>query len=174
MVKISLHDFRNADDSSRRVEVSEKWPATQFQGQAIQFPEGVDIDICLERHHDVLQLSGTVSTMLRLGCSRCTAEFDLLVSAALKDKIPLSREQDPEEQWGSSYLDSEQDLLDLSEYAMLAVLEQVPLQPLCRPDCRGLCPTCGQNLNDGSCNCRSEEIDPRFAVLKQLLKSDSE
>ena len=39
---------------------------------------------------------------------------------------------------------------------------------LCRPDCKGLCPTCGKNLNEGPCNCK-KEMDPRMAVLEQLL-----
>lgn len=173
-MKISLRDFRSADTDHRRVELKENWPALHFQGQTIEFPQGVAIDICLEHHHGVLQLSGSVSAMLRLGCSRCTAEFDFPVRASVADRIPLSRDEDPEEQWGSSYLNSEQDLLDLSEYALLAVLEQVPLQPLCRPDCRGLCPTCGQNLNEGDCECTVVDVDPRFAVLQKLLKKDSE
>ena len=45
-----------------------------------------------------------------------------------------------------------------------------PQRSLCRPDCRGICPQCGTNLNTGSCDCDKEDIDPRLAPLRNLLK----
>ena len=53
----------------------------------------------------------------------------------------------------------------LREYALLAL----PMQPLCKRDCKGLCPTCGADLNAGDCDCRADEGDDRFDVLKSLL-----
>ncbi|MEG2005510.1 MAG: DUF177 domain-containing protein, partial [Bilophila sp.] len=44
----------------------------------------------------------------------------------------------------------------------------LPVKPLCRPDCKGLCPVCGQNRNEGSCSCVQEEGDPRLAALRGL------
>jgi len=48
------------------------------------------------------------------------------------------------------------------------LLTSLPLQVLCRPACRGLCPHCGQNLNEKDCGCPQGDADPRFAVLRQL------
>jgi uncharacterized protein len=42
----------------------------------------------------------------------------------------------------------------------------LPSSPVCRPDCKGLCPHCGQDLNEGSCDCHTEAVDPRWAALK--------
>jgi uncharacterized protein len=50
----------------------------------------------------------------------------------------------------------------------LALLD-VPMRPLCRPDCQGLCMNCGQNLNEGDCGCEEEEIDPRLEALRKFL-----
>ena len=47
-----------------------------------------------------------------------------------------------------------------------------PVQPLCRPDCAGLCQICGGNRNEASCTCRAESGDPRFALLKNLSFSE--
>lgn len=58
--------------------------------------------------------------------------------------------------------------LDLNYLVLNAILTQLPLRHLCRPDCKGLCPQCGANLNDGPCNCENTEIDPRWAALMQL------
>ena len=49
------------------------------------------------------------------------------------------------------------------------ILDQ-PSKILCREDCRGLCPQCGKDLNQGLCGCRQETVDPRLAILKQLLE----
>jgi len=65
----------------------------------------------------------------------------------------------------------EHHMLDLTEvlrqYAVLAASDGV----LCRPDCKGLCPICGCNLNLGSCHCDATQVDPRFAVLAEMLRS---
>lgn len=171
-MKISLQDFRDVDGLSRNIAISEPWPVLEFQGQEIEFPQDIAAEFHLERHGAELRLSGTVSALLRLPCSRCAENFDLPVRVTASERIPLDRDNDPDEQWGSSYLDGERDELDLSEYSLLTVLEQLPLQPLCRATCQGLCPQCGQNLNQGTCDCLTERIDPRLALLSKLLKQD--
>jgi uncharacterized protein len=45
----------------------------------------------------------------------------------------------------------------------------LPMKPLCRPDCQGLCPQCGANLNETTCSCDQTWVDPRLAVLKALV-----
>jgi uncharacterized protein len=49
----------------------------------------------------------------------------------------------------------------------------MPMGILCRPDCAGLCPQCGQNLNEGTCDCAKDDIDPRFEVLRRLGDEDN-
>ncbi len=63
----------------------------------------------------------------------------------------------------------EHHILDLTEVLRQDLLLAMPTSPLCRPECRGLCPTCGANLNEESCSCQREEEDPRLAVLRDLL-----
>ncbi|MBR2215301.1 MAG: DUF177 domain-containing protein [Selenomonadaceae bacterium] len=59
--------------------------------------------------------------------------------------------------------------IDLAEMVRDTLIAAQPIGNLCREDCLGLCPKCGQNLNQGSCSCVIEDIDPRLADLKQLL-----
>jgi len=49
----------------------------------------------------------------------------------------------------------------------------LPMKPLCRDDCKGLCPQCGTNWNNGTCTCTTEWEDPRLAALKGLVKGES-
>jgi uncharacterized protein len=60
------------------------------------------------------------------------------------------------------------DAIDLRSILVDAVALGLPLRPLCRPDCKGLCDTCGRNLNDGPCHCERASVDPRWAPLEAL------
>ena len=61
------------------------------------------------------------------------------------------------------------DQLDLDQLLTEDILLDVPSKFLCSPGCKGLCPTCGKNLNQGPCGCERDTVDPRLAVLKDLL-----
>ena len=61
--------------------------------------------------------------------------------------------------------------IDLTETIRELLILSEPMKVLCRPDCAGLCPQCGANLNEGACSCPTDRIDPRLAVLSDWLKS---
>ena len=61
---------------------------------------------------------------------------------------------------------------DLSELIRQTLLVSLPLQPLCREACAGLCPQCGKNWNEGPCDCPTETVDPRFSALASLLDDE--
>lgn len=171
-MKVSLRDFRGPSRGERQVAVKENWPPASWQGQAIEFPQGVAINASISTHDGLLQVAGTVCAVLRQSCSRCVEEFDRAVQWPFQVMIPLRADDDPEEQWQASYLDAELDQLDLSELALQTIVEQIPMQPLCDPKCQGLCPTCGQNRNLAQCNCDQSSLDPRLAVLRSLLPDE--
>jgi len=70
------------------------------------------------------------------------------------------------------YSVEETGILDLGPLVREEAILAVPMVVLCRPDCAGLCPECGQNLNDGVCDCAQNTIDPRLAVLRSMLGED--
>ena len=87
----------------------------------------------------------------------------LKVTAVIKD------EETEEDSADTFYLDG--NLADVDEIIVNAFVLGTEERFLCREDCKGLCPKCGADLNDGPCNCKAE-IDPRLAVLGQLLEND--
>ena len=60
--------------------------------------------------------------------------------------------------------------LDLDELLYTETVTNLPMKHLCGENCKGICPKCGKNLNDGECGCEKKEIDPRLAALAELLK----
>ena len=114
----------------------------------------------------VLLLTGTLDTTLHCVCDRCAAAFarpfHVSVEAVL---VPELAHESNEDDW--TFL-LQGDQADLSEILHTAFVLNMDSKFLCSEDCKGLCPTCGKNLNDGPCTCKPE-ADPRWAALAQLL-----
>jgi uncharacterized protein len=96
-------------------------------------------------------------------CVRCLAA----ISQPLKAEINQLYEFPPNSK--AEFVVAETGFLDLAPVLREDMLLSAPIRPLCRLDCKGLCPNCGQDWNEGPCNCEKEDINPRLAVLKKLL-----
>jgi uncharacterized protein len=121
-------------------------------------------------------VQGSLAAEVVLQCARClepvTVHLDVPVEETFEPTLDIATGQlvKPEEEDQALWI-NEHHILDLSEVLRQDVLLEMPVHVLCRPDCRGLCPTCGQNLNEGTCDCESEP-DPRWDSLRELLGDD--
>jgi len=129
----------------------------------------------------MFQVEGHIKGTAALTCSRCLALADTSLNTTFRlsftrtipgndtDGPSKPRELQAEELGVVLF---EGDTIDFRDVLQEQVILAIPMQPLCRADCRGLCARCGSNLNDGSCDCTGEDVDPRLAILK-TLKFDS-
>src|SRR5436190_19223305 len=127
-----------------------------------------------------LLVQGSVAGNVTLQCSRCLDEFTIPVEAALEEKFqpivdvftgrPVQREAYEEDD--SAFSINPNHEMDLTEPVRQALLVALPLQPLSREDCAGLCPQCGANLNEGDCGHRPDTTDDRWAALRELSIED--
>jgi uncharacterized protein len=110
-------------------------------------------------------VEGSLQGKLSLECVRCLNSFDQNLTGVFEDLFvyPASRADDP------LLAIPETAVLDLTPVLREYLLLDVPIQPLCRPDCKGLCPICGELITDKKCDHHQDEIDPRFEVLRALL-----
>ncbi len=116
----------------------------------------------------VLVMTGSVTTCLHGVCDRCASEFSREVEYPID--VVLVTELANEENEDEWVFPLEGDSADLDDIIRTVFVLNMDSKLLCRDDCKGLCCRCGRNLNDGPCSCQ-KELDPRFAALKQLLKS---
>lgn len=126
----------------------------------------------------LLLLEGEVEAGIKFGCSRCLTSFDQPVKAAIAEEFRLVKIADAIRVLPLDEADTSADLicdnvLDVEELIRQNLLLVLPIQPLCRPDCRGLCPTCGENLNVRECTCPPAERESPFNVLADLLDEES-
>ena len=138
----------------------------------------VVLRMTIHKDEDRFRLVGTVKTALELDCSRCLEpfalpvdrEFDLryLPSTAAE---PVAEDEEAEievDDVSMTFYRDEQ--IDLNELLREQFYLALPMKPLCRDECRGLCPQCGINLNTGGCDCSPAWEDPRLAPLKTLKR----
>jgi DUF177 domain-containing protein len=119
------------------------------------------------------RLVGQVQTTLELPCGRCLEPFTTAVDAAFDLRYQPHTENTGEgereiEEDDLTTAFYEGDEIDLGQLMREQFYLALPMKPLCNETCRGLCPSCGTNLNRGVCACTHEWADPRLAVLREL------
>lgn len=130
-------------------------------------------EVRLTRTEQSILVEGTLYTALRSTCSRCLSLFNCPLTLNIEEEYfpttdvvsgaSLTLPEEP----GYFTID-EHHTLDLTEAVRQYALLAIPMKPLCREDCAGLCPSCGHNLNQGPCNCQPQEADPRWSELGKL------
>jgi uncharacterized protein len=152
-----------------------------FLGEGLLLPRDLVIEAPELSSDDLIEVSyraysagqekvvqGKIAGIFNLECARCAAPLRRRFTMRFRHYYAAGK--------GETALEDAEELyhyegsrLDLRQGLREEVLLQIPMKPLCREDCQGLCEQCGQNLNEGSCSCAQEDIDPRLEILKQLL-----
>ncbi len=112
-----------------------------------------------------IHLKGETTLTLNLECARCLETVPMDFTVAFDKEYNRSDETD---EWNEEAFISGNDL-DFDEYIYEELVMQIPLQVLCKDDCKGICPKCGKNLNKGACGCDTFVPDPRMAGLQAIF-----
>jgi uncharacterized protein len=116
-----------------------------------------------------LLVQGTLQSQLGLECVRCLESFVLPIALELEETFRLpGASQRPDVLYGVN----DAGWLDLAPLLREQSWLAIPMKSLCNSECRGLCPQCGANLNFETCTCESVRIDPRLALLKDLIVTE--
>lgn len=122
--------------------------------------------VTLTRTPQGLYADGRLAGFVQAECARCLDEYPQRLNSTIAELFIY-----PAENAAPGDLVIPDDAsLDLAPLVREDMLLSAPMHALCRPDCKGLCPTCGINRNLESCTCAEDIVDPRFAVLRTLLE----
>lgn len=122
--------------------------------------------VTLTRTPQGLYAQGQLAATAPAECARCLTGLEQTLTTTLGELYIYPPENAPE----GALTVGEDAYLDLTPVVREDMLLSIPMQSLCRPLCKGLCPQCGKNWNEGPCDCEDETIDPRLAGLADLLK----
>ena len=115
----------------------------------------------------MLTLDFTAATVLKSVCDRCLKPFDKPKSVRCQYLLTEKLENEDSD----DILELENGCVDVEDLARTAFIFEMDTKTLCSEDCKGICPGCGVDLNQGKCICK-KQVDPRLAVLAQLLEKD--
>ncbi len=171
-MRYDIRDQLSKRDSTVTLDIDAPAPP----GTDVEFVGNVTGRITLQNVGGELAARGRLHAVAVMECSRCLAEHEVPLEFEFSETCgftqidePLSYTQvvDEDEPAPIPILDG--NVIDLGELVRQLLVLHLPARSLCRPDCRGICPTCGADLNKTTCDCGAEEIDPRLAPLRELL-----
>jgi len=145
-----------------------------LEEENLHFTKPVGVQFTLQKVADQIVCQAEVKAIAELECSRCLETVEWEISGEMTILLTFSQGPAPE--------DSEHEVkiippgakeVDVSEEIRQTILLSIPEKPLCREDCRGLCPHCGTNLNQSRCQCHMKVEDPRWSGLQKLFPNKS-
>ena len=137
-------------------------------GGAKPFCAPVKVRVQMRAFGGAVDFCAQVNYTLSMPCDRCAEPVVRDYEKSFVHTIVRETQNGEDEDW----ILAPEERLDLDALILEDVLLDLPGQFLCREDCKGLCPVCGKNWNEGPCGCGSDAVDPRLEVLRQLLEQE--
>ena len=155
---INLSDLEEIGNR-KQVSLELKFHDLEFVDREIEIEKPIQLDLEIFNTSDSFVVEGKLKAELILRCSRCLEKYSSQIELDISEDV-LKKEMEDEEE------------LYLNDIVVDNIILFLPMKPLCSEDCEGICPQCGQNLNEGDCDCEVEKIDPRLAKLKDIYKEN--
>lgn len=164
-MKLDLSDLLKSPGTSFKFHMEEE---VELEGVKLIAP--LIADFAFENTGKTLVIDAQVETKVLLQCSRCLEDFPFPIHPHFQESF--TNEQLKLDIHGNLITREEEvvsvfegHVLDLTEFLRQNMIINLPLMPLCSLDCKGLCPICGKNLNEGECQCDKKKVDPRWQKL---------
>ncbi|MCR4962527.1 MAG: DUF177 domain-containing protein [Firmicutes bacterium] len=176
MIQINISKLRNIPGAHLDMDLRCMPECSRYGYDDLRFAEDLTFRGQVENcGNGMYKIDGAYQGKLVLTCSRCAQAFFLPAAGDLhrtyiaQQAKPAPEDSDDSEEEETIHFSGND--IDITQEILTEIYLSLPMQPLCRPDCRGLCPVCGQDLNNGSCACKGEQIDPRWQKLKDFVES---
>ena len=154
-MEIKLHEL---DEGQTRLELELPPESLGISQKDVVLERPLTVSLSLDRRGDEIWIRGSVDTVALQECSRCLVEFSQILELDFEvfcAKLPAARTMNPkaldEEDGGVHFHDGR--VLSIDNEIREAVLLGLPMRPLCKESCAGLCPRCGEDRNKGPCRC---------------------
>ena len=172
-MKVAIHTLR---PEPSRLEAALSPKELRLDEGIAAFDAPVHVRVKVTRMQEDVLAQGEASTTARLECSRCLAETALPLTGTFEALfVPRTGAQGSrmalrDAEWAAREVNFyDEGTIDLSDEIRECLTVELPLKPLCKPDCAGLCPTCGEDLNAGPCGCKPDTDDGPWAALRDLI-----
>ena len=172
---ISLSEIMNTKEKVERILAPIEMERFEFQGNSYEFAEkdAVDLTITNLGNRTVL-IEGSTNISLSLFCSRCLKKLTYPIEIHISKEVDfnLTEEERAEGLDETNYIIGYN--LDVDILIYDEILMGFPMRLLCSEDCKGICKSCGVNLNEETCNCDNRSYDPRMSVIRDIFNNFKE
>lgn len=155
---INLSDLKEIG-GRKQVSLELEFHDLEFVNREIEIEKPIELELEIFNTTDSFVIEGKLKAELILSCSRCLQKYSSPIELNISEDVLKSEMEDEEE-------------LYLDEIVVDNIILSLPMKPLCSDSCKGICPECGQNLNEAECDCEIEILDPRLAKLKDFYNED--
>ncbi len=144
---------------------------TEFLGETYRFTAPLKIKGHISNNGKSLILNAVCEGEMITECARCMKDITVPINFLIDENLVRAGEEASEDDDVIVFEDTQ---IDLDDIAAACFLMNIEGRYLCRDDCKGLCPECGADLNEGDCGCRTDTIDPRWSALADIINKDKQ
>ena len=174
-MQVDLHDILKID--GKKMQINAELEMDQFHGTFGDYPiirkSPVSLEI-MNKGERNLQIKGSAEVVLAIPCDRCLEEVDTPIPLDFEKEVDMKLDEEERIQALDEQYFIEGYNLDVDKLVYGEILMNWPMQVLCKEDCKGLCPSCGANLNLTTCDCDSTDLDPRMAKIRDVFSKFKE
>ena len=159
-MEIPISDILSGKGRTKNIDYTFEMDPFEFEGDIIKSVSFCKVQGNICSRDNVLLLNINIKVNLEMNCSRCLDSFIYPIDIDIEEKFI-----------NDSTLDDEaiiltDDVLNINEIVEKSIISTLPIKRVCKTDCKGLCQSCGCNLNYDSCTCDKDDVDVRFEVLR--------
>lgn len=168
-----LSVFLSGDEMVHQVEGTLSRNETTYDMEGIDLTYPIEYQMTFYKVDQDLELSLSIHYNYRSICSRCLKPVSEFVESTVNYRLTTTSNEADSEIEETVQINSLQSI-PVDDLVISQVITSIPSKVLCKEDCKGICPTCGKDLNSGECSCQKESGNIQFDVLKDLFKDDKE
>lgn len=173
MIELDISKIKNSPGTEYHLIKEFKMQPIQAGVEEVIFNTPVRLDVSIANKGGSIAVAGSFETNIKLACGRCLEFFDMPVREEIIEFYYNTGKQEIKpDDVGEDWIPYRGDSIDVAPEVARTILASLPMKLLCRDDCRGLCQSCGKNLNVEKCDCDKDDIDLRLVKLKQLLEKN--
>lgn len=164
-MKLNIASVLKNDGASKAFLGEVSLGKVEYMGSTLDFEAPLSVTGKVQNIGGTIEISAHITGRFNTECSRCGDAVTEDFSADLFESVENDFSDIDEE-----CISVQGNVIDISGSINACIFGNIPMQTLCREDCKGLCPECGMNLNEKECNCDTTVYDPRFAIFRNLSK----
>ncbi|WP_300386078.1 DUF177 domain-containing protein [Clostridium sp.] len=161
---IQFSDLISSKKRETEINVTYDLTPLNFEGEKINSNEAVKVVGNIASFDEIFTLKASIKTSLNLNCSRCLETFIYPIDIDIEERFTNNSDLQNEE---IMFVDSNN--INIADIVESIIVSTLPIKKLCTDSCKGLCQSCGENLNQCSCQCGTNDVDLRLAKLQELF-----